>query len=183
MEIVILDAPLRYDGLQLSTSFVDRHAAGRDAAILFVGEADVPLEHMVDLEDVEAGEAIWSPQMAHAVVEHRDLPLPEAVWRQRMLVRLAADWLAQRSGVHVDVRGDDLFVGDGKLSVSIATTSARSSLIHLGVNVDTEGTPVKTSGLRDLRVAPREFLRALARRYADELASVRHAVSKVRPVR
>ncbi len=182
MKIVTLDAPLTYDGLQLSTSFVDQYATGGDVAILFVGGADVPLAHMVDLEDVEAGEAIWSPRMAHVVVEHPDTPLTEAVWRQRALVRLAADWIGQRSGVRIDVRGDDLFVGDGKLSVSIATTSPRSSMIHVGLNVDTEDTPVKTAGLRDLRVAPMEMLRAVVRRYAEEVASVGHAASKVRPV-
>lgn len=182
MQIVTLDAPLVYDGLQLSTSFVDQYASGGDVAVLFVGEADVPLEHMVDLEDVEAGEPIWSPLMAHVVVEHPDTPLPEAVWRQRMLGRLTADWIGQRSGVRVDVRGDDLYVGDGKLSVSIATSSPRSSLIHFGLNVDIEGTPVKAAGLRDLRVPPMELLRAVSRRYADEVASVRHATSKVRSV-
>ena len=36
---------------------------------------------------------------------------------------------------------------DGKLSVSVATRSPRGALIHFGVNVDTEGTPVRTASL------------------------------------
>lgn len=183
MKVVQLDQPLRYDGLQLATAFLDRHAPGEaDAIVLFTGEADVPVPHLVDLEDAERGAFIWSPLMAHMVVEHRGLGLPEAVWRQRVLVRLAADWIASRSGVAVGVRGNDLFARDGKLSVSVATRSPRGALIHFGVNVDTEGTPVRTAGLRDLRIRPREFLAAVARVYAGEVLHAAHAVAKVRPV-
>lgn len=183
MKVVQLDDAQRYDGLQLSTGFVDQHAPDEtDTAVLFVGEADVPVEHLVDREDAEAGAFIYSPSMAHLVIEHRGLELGEAVWRQRMLVRLAGQWIASRAGTVVDVRGDDLFVGEGKLSVSVATRSPRGSLIHLGVNVEIEDTPVRTAGLRDLRIPPAEFLTAVARLYAEEVTSARHAAAKVRPV-
>ena len=78
--------------------------------------------------------------------------------------------------------GVDLFVREGKLSVSVATRSPRGALLHFGVNVETEGTPVRAAGLRDLRLPPREYLAALGRLYADELASAAHAAGKVRPV-
>jgi hypothetical protein len=183
MKIVCLDDPFPYDGSQLATAFFDHHAPrADDAAVLFVGEADVATEALVDLEDAEAGAFIYSPLMAHVLLEHRGLSLGEAVWRQRLLVHLAARWIAIRSGVAVDVRGDDLYVRDGKLSVSVATNSPRGSLLHLGLNVETEGAPVRAAGLRDLRIPPQEFLLALARRYAEELRSVRHAAGKVRPV-
>ena len=55
MRVVLLDGSVAYDGLQLATSFVDRHApGGGDVALLFEGEADVPVAHLVDLEDAEA---------------------------------------------------------------------------------------------------------------------------------
>jgi hypothetical protein len=183
MRTVWLDEPQDYDGRQLSTAFLDRHAPdAEDAAVLFVGGADVAVEQLVDLEDAEAGAVIWSPLMAHLVIEHRGVALEEAVWRQRLLVQLAARWIAARSGVAVEVRGDDLFVGGGKLSVSVATRSPRGCLVHLGLNVEIDGVPVRAAGLRDLRIPPQELLSALARLYAEELASVRHAVAKVRPV-
>lgn len=183
MRIVCLDEPLTYDGLQLCTAFVDGHAPGEgDALVLFQGPADVPVEHLVDLEDAEADRPILGPRMVHAILEHRDMELREGVLVQRLLVRLAGDFVRRRSGVDVQVRGDDLFVGPGKLSVSVATRSPRGVLIHLGVNVETEGTPVKTAGLRDLRLPAGEFVRALGRAYADEYASILHAVDKVRPV-
>lgn len=183
MNIVLVEGELSYDGLQLSTEFVGQHApGGGDVIIAFLGEADVPTEHMVDLEDAEAGFSIYSPLMAHMVVEHHGMSLREGVMAQRLLVRIAAEWAAARSGAAIDIRGDDLFVLDGKLSVSIATTSPRGVLIHLGVNVDTQGAPVKATGLRDLRVVPEEFLRGVTRAYERETHSIAHAVGKVRPV-
>jgi len=183
LNVVVLDRELTYDGTQLCTAFVDRHAPGdADAAVCFTGAADVPRENLVDLEDAEAGAVIYSPLMAHVVLEHRGVALAEAVWRQRMLVHLAGRWIEGRCGARVDIRGDDLFVHGGKLSVSVATSSPRGSLIHLGVNVETEGAPVVAVGLRDLRIPADEFLEAVARLYADELVSAAHAAGKVRPV-
>jgi len=183
MNVVALDRELTYDGTQLATAFVDRHApGGGDAVVLFSGPADVPRENLVDLEDAEAGAHIYSPLMAHLILEHRGVQLVEAVWRQRLLVHLAARWIEGRCGARVEVRGDDLFVHGGKLSVSVATNSPRGCLIHLGVNVETEGAPVVAVGLRDLRIPADEFLDAVANLYADELVSVAHAAGKVRPV-
>lgn len=182
MKIVLLDQPLCYDGLQLATAFIDSHCPGdeRDALILFEGGADVPREHLVDLEDAEAGDVIYSPWMAHFIIEHRGLDLRSGVLAQRLLIRLLGRWLEDRSGRAIDVRGDDLFLGNRKLSVSIATTSPRGVLIHTAVNVRTEDTPVPAAGLCDLRVRAPDFLKAVARLYADEMASVEHATTKVR---
>ncbi len=183
MKIVFVDRPLAYDGLQLCTGFMDTHApCDGDSLVAFMGLADVPSEHMVDLEDADAGLSIYSPLMTHMLIEHRGMSLREGVLAQRLLVRHAAEWTAARSGATIEVRGDDLYVLEGKLSVSIATTSPRGVLIHFGVNVDTDGAPVKAHGLRDLRVAPEEFLRGVARAYEREMDSISHAVGKVRPV-
>ena len=183
MRLIVLERELLYDGTQLSTAFVDEHApGGEDVGLFFCGPADVQRENLVDLEDAEAGAFIYSPFMAHALLEHRGLELVEAVWRQRLLVHLAGRWIEGRCGARVEVRGDDLFVHGGKLSVSVATRSPRGALIHLGVNVETEGAPVVAVGLRDLRIPPHEFLAAVARLYSDEVVSVAHAAGKVRPV-
>ncbi len=183
MKIVLLDQPLNYDGLQLATSFVDSHCpeSDRDSVILFEGEADVPVEHLVDLEDAEAGDVIYSPWMAHIIIEHRGIDLRSGVLAQRLLMRLLARWLEERSGQSLQIRGDDLFLGERKLTVSIATTSPRGVLIHTAINVHTENTPVPAAGLRDLRVPALDLLKAIARLYADEMASVEHATTKVRP--
>jgi len=183
MSITWLNAECSYDGTQLSTDFIKQHGSGSDDEIvLFLGPADVPVEHLVDLEDAAANAVIQSPMMAHVLLEHRGVPLTEMVWRQRMLGRIASSWIVERTGIHVDVKGDDLFIGDGKLSVSVATRSNRSSLIHFAVNVESGGAPVKTSALRDLRIPPKEFLMALARAYEEEALSAARATQKVKPV-
>ncbi|GJM20260.1 MAG: hypothetical protein DHS20C15_01750 [Planctomycetota bacterium] len=186
MKIVALDHQQEYDGTQLCSAFVQSHAADvadtSDVVLLFEGAADVPVEHLVDTEDADADRPIYSPHMAHVIIAHPSMELARAVLAQRLLGRLAADWIGAHSGQHVSVRGDDLYLDRAKLSVSVATRCARGSLIHFAVNVDTEGTPLPTAGLRELRLPAGEFLRALARLYADEMASVAHAESKVRPV-
>ena len=54
-------------------------------------------------------------------------------------------------GVKTTQDGDDIFVGDGKLSVSIATASISSMKIHFALNITINGTPddVKTASLED----------------------------------
>ena len=111
MRLIVLESEVVYDGTQLSTPFVDEHApGGEDVGLFFCGPADVPRENLVDLEDAEAGAFIYSPFMAHVLLEHRGIELVEAVWRQRVLVHLAGRWIEGRCGARVEVRGDDLFV-------------------------------------------------------------------------
>ena len=57
---------------------------------------------------------------------------------------IAAETVHRMSGKLPTRKGDDLFLGEGKLSVSIATASPVSTLIHLGVNEDASGAPVTT---------------------------------------
>ena len=105
--------------------------------------------------------------------------LERAVLRQRMLVVLTAETLAALSGRSCERRGDDLFVDGGKLSVSIATRSPVSTLIHLGLNIDAEGAPVETADLGALGVAPASVADELLRRYVEEMSGIAAARCKV----
>jgi hypothetical protein len=74
---------------------------------------------------------------------------------------------------------------DGKkLSVSIATKSATSILIHTGLNILSENAPIKASGLtselgiRDIK----EFAKIVMQRYSDEIEDIILASTKVRGV-
>ena len=94
MSITWLSTECSYDGTQLCTDFIKQHGSGSDDEIvLFLGPADVPVEHLVDLEDAAANAVIQSPMMAHVLLEHRGVPLTEMVWRQRMLGRIASSWI------------------------------------------------------------------------------------------
>ena len=152
-----------------------------DSAVAFVGPCRVEVADMVDLEDVRRRAGIYSPRMVHVIVEHFGLTLREAVLRQRLLGRLAGDLLLD-AGVSPRTRGDDLFVEDRKASVSIATCSPVSALMHFGVNVETQGTPVPTWGLSEARIPAEEFGERLIGAYAAEMDDVHRAMAKVRGV-
>lgn len=72
--------------------------------------------------------------------------------------------------------------GCRKLSVSIATSSAMSCLIHAGINVTTAGTPVQTASLEMLGIDPVAYAQWVAENFARDYEKVFAATTKVRPV-
>lgn len=184
----IADRQITYDGRQLAPHWIYRQCdLLGDAAVAFVGPCRVDLSEMVDLEDVKARAPIRSPLMLHYLVEffHPDLEL--AVYRQRLLIVAARELLEELTGRRVTRRGDDLYLAradgsPGKLSVSIATASVTSTLIHTGFNIETAGTPVPTTGLAELDVDVPTFATTLLDRYAAEVEDIWRARCKVRAV-
>lgn len=178
---------LAYSGRELRPHFIRTHfkVAG-DAAVSFRGPCDVRGGALVDLEDRELGLFIHSADMVHFLVEIFGSDLTSMVLLQRLLATIVADRVrsALDPAIAAEVRreGDDVYVRSGKLSVSIATVSAVSSLIHFGVNVDTEGTPVPTAGLGPLGIDPAVFARGVLEDLRDEVRGVGSALVKVRPV-
>jgi hypothetical protein len=90
-------------------------------------------------------------------------------------------------GLDIQRNGDDLFLGPGKLSVSIATCSASSMKVHFGVNLTTEGTPedVTTAGLKDWiegldNEKTHEIAEEIFKAYEKELNSIEEDISKTR---
>ena len=107
-----------YDGTQIHSLWAYRSFGVQgDSLVAFVGGCEIPFANMVDLEDVRAKSRIASPRMLHFIGEHFDLDLEKAVLRQRLLAAIVRDEL----GGEVRRDGDDLFLGPGKLSISIAT--------------------------------------------------------------
>lgn len=183
MQFHMIDSDLDYDGSQLSSQFAYRTLGIRgDSLVAFLGAMDIPPERIADLEDLRAGETIRGARLVHFIAEHFGIGLENGVLRQRILVRLAADLINQRTGETVSVSGDDLFVGDGKLSVSIAAPSPVSCLIHLGINITTDGVPVRAASLEQLGIEPDSLAADLGRAYVGEVESIRAATSKVRGV-
>ncbi|MEZ6197194.1 MAG: DUF366 family protein [Planctomycetota bacterium] len=175
--------PVDYDGRQLRSHWLyETFGLAGDAAAAFVGRADVAGEHLVDLADRQAGLVIRADRMLHLIVEVFDPRLDRAVSLQRHLVHAARELVEERSGARLRRSGDDLFHGEGKLSVSIATVSAVSNLVHLGINVTNAGTPVRTASLEDLGLDAAATARDLLARFADDLESMGKAAVKVRPV-
>ncbi len=176
--------PIDYDGSQIRSLWAYRQSGIEgDCIVAFIGGCDIPPENIVDVEDLRAGARIYSRKMLHFIAEHFDRDLEKAVLRQRLLAAIARDALLKRCAQRAPRReGDDLYVHDAKLSVSIATLTSVSAKIHLGLNIESEGTPVKTIGLDDLGVNAAELAKEVLEAYAAEMDGVYRARTKVRGV-
>jgi hypothetical protein len=180
----VLDQEIAYTGAQLRSGWVAQVTGlAGDAAAAFVGPCDIKPEHMVDRTDLEAGARIFSPRMLHLIIEHPGLDLHSITLRQRLLMAIAGEIINSHLGEPVLRReGDDLYLRGRKLSISVATVSPASGLIHSGFNLRGEGAPVPAIGLEELGIEPRGFAEQLLSAYSAEIESVQQASSKVKPV-
>jgi hypothetical protein len=175
---------ITYDGKQLRSHWILGESRQKgDAIAAFAGPANVPVANMVDLEDVAANAPILSKSMLHFICEHFDCSLELAIARQRLLIAIAAEELSRRAkDSAIKRRGDDNYDGEKKFSVSIATASPVSCLIHFGLNIVAEGAPVAAAGLSDYGIEAWELAGVIMKRYCEEIASMQDARCKVRPV-
>lgn len=184
MKTKFINEEIKYIGSQLAPHWIYKnfHIQG-DAIVAFIGECKVDLTEMVDIEDVINNEPIYSKSMLSFISEQFGIGLIEGVLRQRLLITIIKELLEEK-GIFVVRNGDDLMIDNRKLSVSIATKSITSVLIHTGLNILSEGAPVKASGLKsELGIENiEEFATEVMKRYAEELEDIILASSKVRGV-
>jgi len=150
MKYKFIGKEICYTGKELAPHWIYKnHDIAGEAIVGFIGECDVKTSDMADISDVLSNSPIYSKKMLHFIVEHFNIPLIEGVLRQRLLINIFREYLMDNgiSPVLLSRNGDDLFYKDRKLSVSIAAKSVNSVLIHLGVNIDPAGAPVKAAGL------------------------------------
>lgn len=174
----------RYDGTQLRSLYAYlEHGVPGDSVVAWIGACDVSFEHMVDGEDLREEAAIRGSKMLHLIIEKFEARLPEMVALQRLTSAIAKDLLESFKTAKGSLRreGDDLYWNaDGKLSISIATVSPVSGLVHFAINVSNDGTPVKTASLEDLGIEPKAFAQELLQRLRSELDSIGVATRKVK---
>ena len=190
MKSVFINKKIKYIGSQLVPHWIYKNFKIQgDAIVAFTGECNVELTEMVDIEDVINNEPIYSKNMLSFISEQFNISLTEGVLRQRLLISIIKELLEenlQQSGktTYIVRNGDDIMIGDRKLSVSIATKSITSVLIHTGLNIISEGTPVKTAGLlSELGINDIEaFAIEVMKRYTNELDDIYLASTKVRGV-
>jgi hypothetical protein len=147
-------------------------------------------EALVDVKDRKEGKVIRSDDMVHFIVELFDSDLRRTIVLQRLLMCIIKDVIEQmKPEIMVTRRGDDLFievdeegVEDRKLSVSIATASPVSTLIHAGVNILSSNTPVPTLGLQDLEIPVDDFAVTVLERFVREMKEMELARCQVRAV-
>ena len=184
MKTRFLDENIKYEGWQLCPHWIYKNFKIQgDATVAFIGECEVKLTEMVDIEDVINNEPIYSKLMLSFISEQFNVGLVEGVFRQRLLICTIKEALEKR-GFKITRSGDDLFFDNKKLTVSIATKSATSVLIHTGVNIISEGAPVKASGLSsELGITDvKELAQEIMTNYAEEIDDIILASTKVRGV-
>lgn len=181
----ISDTRIDYDGSQLSSLFAFRSFDLQgDSVIAFVGRCAVAQEHMVDLVDVKAGQAIFSEQMLHFIGEFFDRDLDRMILRERLMAAtIFEELISRKPGIDMKRDGDDIYLGLKKATVGIATVSPVSTLFHVGINVSSKNTPVDTIGLDDLEIDVGDFALAVLKKYTREIEKSVLARSKVRGVK
>ena len=184
MKSKFIDKNIVYIGSQLAPHWIYKNFNIQgDAIVAFIGECKVDLSEMVDIEDVINNEPIYSKLMLSFITEQFNIGLIEGVLRQRLLITIIKE-LLEGKGIFVIRNGDDLMIDNKKLSVSIATKSINSVLIHTGLNILSEGAPVAASGLQsELEISDiKDFANTVMKHYIEEIDDIVLASTKVRGV-
>lgn len=186
MQTLFIDKEIKYIGSQLAPHWIYKNFNIMGNAIVsFIGECEVDLSHMVDIEDVVNNEPIYSKLMLSFIEENFNSSLVEMVYKQRLLVTITKELIERKNpSVKIIRSGDDLYIDDKKLSVSIATKSITSSLIHFGLNIEADGAPVKAADLiKDAKITNiKEFALEIMKAYSEEVQDINNAACKVRGV-
>jgi hypothetical protein len=183
-----LKTGLLYDGSQIQPMWAFQELGIKGSSIVtWIGPMNIHSQELIDYEDV--GLEITSSEMVHFIIEHFDVQPADirmCYHRQRILVMMVKDSL-EEIGIKARREGDDLYVGQGKLSVSIATCSVSSMKIHFALNLTSQGTPddVETVGLKECSPAltskdVRELSENISNKYAREIADIEEDISKTR---
>ena len=141
---------LAYTGPELRPHYIlSTFKIEGNVLLAFRGPCEVKTDDLVDWEDRLQNDFIKAKEMLHFLGEFFGITMKEGIWIQRLLVSEVRAYLLSH-GVKAARDGDDLFVEDKKMSVSIVTVSPVSVLLHLGINVDSKGAPVNAIGLKEV---------------------------------
>ncbi len=182
----VLDKPLFYTGVELRPHWcLEQTGVYGSVITAWVGPCRVATSELVDMEDRLAAERIEAKEMLHFIAEFYGITLEAGVLYQRLFVQWCERLLREAGMQNLRREGDDLLTPHGKLSVSIATVSPVSVLIHWALNIDGTGAPVPTAQLADLgwgREQSLGFAKKVLEHYIGEIEEIRIAQCKVRPV-
>lgn len=181
MQILFYQKKIKYDGVQITPHWaLKKFKLAGDSIVAFTGPCDIPFKNMADLQDVLENSRIYSRMMLHFIIEHFGCPLELGICRQRIFAQIAKDALQEHTGTVFTRKGDDVYDGKYKVSISVAAPSVVSCKIHFGINIDARNAPVPAKGLEDYKIAPKPFASDIMECYAEELASITQAKCKVR---
>jgi len=182
--LVVKDKRIDYDGSAIRSHWAYRNfGILGNSIVVFRGKCDVKVEEMIDIEDVRAQKEIKSDDMVHYIIEVFDFPnvlLASAL--QKLFIAKICELLSEY-GVKTRRKGDDIYIKDKKLSISIATVSPVSIKIHIGINVEAKGIPkdVNAIGLREIGIDDIEaFMEKTGKALQEEFNKVKKDSLKVR---
>ena len=197
MKCLWLNEEHKYDGSQLQPlhNYL-KHGILGDSVVSWAGACEIKSQNMVDGEDLRSGAKIAGDFMLHFILELFQYPLSGAVALQRLMGEILIDRICKNSDRKSMVSqsedtnfndfqfkrvGDDIYCSQKKLNISVATCSGISSLIHFGVNLTNEGTPVPTCCLADFGIVDgKEFALGFMETLKREFEGMRRAEMKVR---
>lgn len=181
MKTKFIDTTFPYDGTQLQSLYAYlNHDLLGDSIIAWQGPCNIEFQHMVDGEDLKEKARICGHNMIHFIIEAFDQSLTAGVTLQRLLTAIVKDEIESQATVQLKRSGDDLYWDDKKLSISIASQSIRSVMIHFAVNVTNVGTPVPTCALSDFQINSTKFALSIIEKFSSEYQSIREATWKVK---
>ena len=188
-----VDEIFEYDGSQINPSWAFQEFGIYGSSIVtWIGPVNITPDNLKDFADV--GLEINSNYMVNFICEFFDQQptnMRVAYLRQRLLVMIFREILTE-FGVESKREGDDIFVNNGKLSISIASVSLSSAKIHFALNLEDKGTPgdVETIGLFDIRdgegnqIFNDENIRGIidmtVNRFIDEIETIEDDISKTK---
>jgi hypothetical protein len=187
-----VDEIFEYDGSQINPSWAFQEFGIYGSSIItWIGPVNITPDNLKDFADV--GLEIKSNYMVNFICEFFDQQPPNmriAYLRQRLLVMIFREILTEY-GVETKREGDDIFVDNRKLSISIASVSLSSAKIHFALNLEDKGTPddVETIGLFDIKVNDEqvftndnllELINKTVSRFIVELETIENDISKTK---
>lgn len=188
-----VDEIFEYDGSQINPSWAFQEFGIYGSSIVtWIGPVNITPDNLKDFADV--GLEIKSNYMVNFICEFFDQQPPNmriAYLRQRLLVMIFREILTEY-GIETKREGDDIFVDDGKLSISIASVSLSSAKIHFALNLEDKGTPddVETIGLFDIKDENGvqifsddnllDLINKTASRFIEELETIENDISKTK---
>ncbi|WP_305515026.1 MULTISPECIES: DUF366 family protein [unclassified Methanobrevibacter] len=187
-----IDEIFEYDGSQIDPSWAFQEFGIYGSSIItWIGPVNIAPDNLKDFADV--GLEIKSNYMVNFICEFFDQQptnMRVAYLRQRLLVLIFREILTEY-GVPTKREGDDIFVDNRKLSISIASVSLSSAKIHFALNLEDKGTPddVDTIGLYDIKVNGKqiftkenvkELIDTTVNRFIDELETIENDISKTK---
>jgi len=179
--IVEVDDEIIYDGTQIDSKWALRKFGILGNSVVY-WRGPMNVKKVIDIEDKLLKRDIRGKDVLHFKIELFDAPdIRMAYMRQRILVVVAKEFLEDITGKKIKRVGDDLYYNDGKLSVSIATVSLSSELIHFGINITSSGVPkgLKVSSLDDLGLSDWRFIGyRISKRFIEELKKIEWDIAK-----